>query len=215
MKTSRQSLDQLAQFGIIPIGFNALADVFHDYQSPQNKIAALERAGSLTRLKKGAYLVSRKIHGQVFSRELVANHLYGPSYVSLESALAHYGLIPERVHVVRSLTTKRARKFTTPLGDFEYVTAPADYYAIGIRQQIVEKQYAYLIASPEKAVCDMIVATRGLRLQSPGAVRAWLEQDMRADFEAITAFDPEIIMQCAACGKKRIELTHFHNLLKK
>ncbi|AWI09416.1 type IV toxin-antitoxin system AbiEi family antitoxin domain-containing protein [Ereboglobus luteus] len=215
MKVSRRHSNPLAQFGIIPVGFNELADVFADYESPHKKIASLEKEGALVRLKKGTYLVSGEIHGQTFSRELIANNLYGPSYVSLESALAHYGLIPERVHAVRSMTTKRARKFATPLGDFEYVTVLAKYHAIGIRQQIIEKQYAYLIASPEKAVCDMIVATRGLRLQSPKAVRAWLEEDMRVDFDALAAFDTKIIRQCAACGKKKSELTHLYKLLKK
>jgi len=209
------SANPLAQFGIIPTGFGALADVFHDYKSPKNKIASLENAGALIRLKKGAYLVSGSIHGRVFSRELVANHLYGPSYVSLETALAHHGLIPERVHVIRSMTTRRGRKFTTPLGDFDYVSAPADYYAIGIGQHIVENQYACLIASPEKAVCDMIVATRGLRLQSPKAARAWLEENLRIDFEAFANFDAGIIRQCAARGKKKTGLLHLCNLLKR
>ena len=220
MKPSRQSAYQgakanpLAQFGIIPIGFGILADVFRGYKSPHNKIASLEKQGALIRLKKGAYLVSGEIHGKTFSRELVANHLYGPSYVSLESALAHHGLIPERVHVVRSMTTRRGRKISTPLGDFDYVSASAGYCAIGIGQHIVGNQYACLIASPEKAVCDMIVATRGLRLQSPRAVRAWLEEDLRADFEAVRAFDTKVIRQCAtASGKKKAELRHLHNLL--
>jgi predicted transcriptional regulator of viral defense system len=204
----------LAQFGIIPIGFGALADVFRSYKAPQNKIASLEKEGALIRLKKGAYLVSGKIHEKILSRELVANHLYGPSYVSLESALARHGLIPERVHVVRSMTTRRGRKFSTPIGVFDYVSAPAGYHAIGIRQHIVENQYACLIASPEKAVCDMIVATRGLRLQSPKAVRAWLVEDLRADFDALRAFDAGIIRQCAAMrGKKNAGLRHLHNLL--
>lgn len=215
MTSSQQRPNPLAQFGIIPVGFSTLANVFHGYSSPKNKIASLEKEGALIRLKKGVYVVAGEIHGQVFSRELIANNLYGPSYVSLESALAHYGLIPERVHVIRSMTTKRTSKFPTPLGDFEYVTAATDYYAIGISQQIVEKQYAYLIASPEKAVCDMIVSTRGLRLQSPKAVRVWLEEDMRIDFDAISGFDTKIIRQCAAYGKKKSELQHLYNLLKK
>jgi len=221
MKISRHNAfrsaqaNPLAQFGIIPVGFGALADVFRDYKSPHGKIASLEKEGVLIRLKKGVYLVSGAVHGKTFSRELVANHLCGPSYVSLESALAHHGLIPERVHVARSMTTRRGRKISTPLGDFDYVTAPAGYHAIGIKQHVVENQYACLIASPEKAVCDMIVATRGLRLQSPRAVRVWLEEDLRVDFEAVRAFNIEIIRQCAAArGKKKAELRHFHNLLK-
>lgn len=51
-------------------------------------------------------------------RELIANHLYGPSYVSMSWALRWHGLIPERVHLIQSLTTKHSRKFTNSLGEF-------------------------------------------------------------------------------------------------
>jgi predicted transcriptional regulator of viral defense system len=53
--------------------------------SPKNKIASLEKEGALIRLKKGVYLVSGEIHGKVFSRELIANHLYGPRMCRLKA----------------------------------------------------------------------------------------------------------------------------------
>jgi predicted transcriptional regulator of viral defense system len=66
----------------------------------------LERKGFVIRIKRDLYVVSEKVHGKQVSRELVANHLYSLSYVSLETALAYYGLIPERVYSVRSVCTK-------------------------------------------------------------------------------------------------------------
>src|SRR5690606_7338154 len=120
--------------------------------------------------KKGLYVVAPDYSKMEISRELIANHLYGPSYLSLESALSYYGLIPERVYNVRSVTAKRARKYSTPLGAFEYRTVPVDYFPIGIQQEETDSKSMFLIAAPEKALCDMIVLTSGLRLQSEKAV---------------------------------------------
>jgi hypothetical protein len=132
--------------------------------------------------------------------------LYGPSYVSLESALAFYGLIPERVYAVRSVTFKRAKHFSTPLGYFDYVTVPQDYFPNGIHLEVIDKEYAFLIASPEKTLCDMIVLTRNLRIQSVKSMLTYLEEDLRIDFSAIKTFDKEIIRQCINNGKKQTEL---------
>ena len=91
-------MKSIEQFGIIPVDFAALATVFDSYKFPKDKISNLVKKGDLIRLKKGSYVVSPKIHNQSISNELIANHLYGPSYVSFESALSFYKLIPERVY---------------------------------------------------------------------------------------------------------------------
>lgn len=152
------------------------------------------------------YVVAPKIHNQEISTELVANHLYGPSYISLESALAYYGLIPERVFTMRSVTAKLHKQYDTPLGHFEYIKMPAQYYPIGVRQEIIDNSYAFLIASPEKALCDKIVTTSNLRLQSVKAMREYLEDDLRIDFSVVQKFDLDIIRQCVEVGRKKREL---------
>lgn len=203
----------LEQFGIVPVDFAVLATVLNEYKSPKNKVSAMEKSGDLIRLKKGLFVVSSEVSGQNISRELVANHLYGPSYVSLESALSFYGLIPEKVYAVRSVTTRLSKKYVTPLGNYEYVTVSEDYFQIGIRQEIINNQYAYLIATPEKAICDMIATTRNLRLQSVKAMQAYIEEDLRIDLSAFDKYDTEIIKQCIDTGKKPVELTQLLKLL--
>lgn len=204
----------LEKFGIIPIDFATLVTAVGDYKSPKDKLAALEKHGDLIRLKKGMFVVSPTIHNQPISKELVANHLYGPSYVSLESALSFYRLIPERVYSTRSMTQNRSKHFSTPLGNFDYVTTSPAYYKIGIRQEVVDNQYAYLIATPEKALCDMIIATPRLRLQSVKAMQTYLEEDLRIDFQMIQTFDKDIIRQCIAIGRKATELTQLYKALE-
>lgn len=204
----------LIQFGIIPVDSAALTVALRGYKSPNDKISLMEKSGDLIRLKKGLFVVSPEVSGQTISRELVANHLYGPSYVSLETALSFYGMIPEKVYAVRSVTTRLSKEYVTPLGNYAYVTVPEDYFQIGIRQEIVNNQYAYMIATPEKTICDMIATTRNLRLQSVKAMQAYIEEDLRIDLSVFDKYDTDIIRKCIATGKKPVELTQLLKLLE-
>jgi hypothetical protein len=207
-------MERLTKLGIIPINTDILYSVYSNLNHPDKKVSELERKGLIIRVKRNLYVVSKRVHQQEISGELVANHLLGPSYVSLESALSYYGLIPEKVYAIRSVTTKRAKKFSTPLGNFDYVTIPENYFSIGIRQEIIENKYAFLIAEPTKAVCDMMVITPGLRLQSVKAVQAYLEEDLRIDFSVIGSVDTGIVRQCIEVGKKKTELTYLLKFLE-
>lgn len=207
-------MKELKQLGIIPINYSVLTTILSKYRSPKDNISLLEKSGNIIRLKKGFFVVSPEISQRKLSRELIANHLYGPSYISLESALSFYGLIPEKVYAVRSTTTKRAKHFATPLGNFEYVTIPEAYYSIGIRQEIVSNEYAFLIASPEKAMCDMILSTRNFRIQSVKAMQIYLEEDLRIDLSSIKTYDTDIIRNCIEVGRKKNELTYLLKLLE-
>jgi hypothetical protein len=132
----------------------------------------------------------------------------------LESALSFYGLIPEKVFAVRSVAIKQTKNYATPLGNYEYITVPEDYFQIGIRQEIVNNQYAYLIAAPEKAICDMIATTRNLRLQSVKAMQTYLEDDLRIDFSVLETYNTDIVRQCIDTGKKKTELTQLLKFLE-
>ena len=212
--TEMVNTDFLKQFGIIPFDTATLTGSLNDYKSPKDKISSLEQSDLLIRLKRGLFVVSPKIFNQSLSKELIANHLYGPSYVSLQTALSYYKLIPERVHIVSSMTIKRSRNFSTPLGNFDYIGVAKEYLIIGIRQEIVNNEYAFLIATPEKALCDMIVQTAGLRLQSEKAMQLYLEEDMRIDLSVIEHYNVDIIKECIAVSKKKRELTLLYKLLK-
>jgi predicted transcriptional regulator of viral defense system len=206
-------MNELEQFGNIPIDSAVLYSLMDKYKFKRNKVASMEKRGDIVRLKKGLYVVSGKISRKSLSRELIANHLYGPSYVSFETALAFYGLIPEKVFAVRSATFKQAKHFENAVGNFEYTTVPQDYYPIGISQQTVDNEYTYLLATPEKALCDLILTTPNLRLQSVKAMQTYLEDDMRMDFSVLQSVDTEIIGQCIEAGRKKGELRQLLKLL--
>jgi len=206
-------MSKLEQFGVVPVDFATLSTSLGGYKSLHDKISNLEKKGQLIRLKKGLFVVSPNVLKQSLSKELIANHLYGPSYISFENALSFYKLIPERVYSIRSMTTKRGKTFSTPLGIFEYLSAKVDYFKIGIRQERIDNKYAWLIASPEKALCDMIVSTAGLRLQSVKAMQEYIEEDLRIDLNSVMNFDSDIIKQCIETGRKKTELVQLLNLL--
>jgi hypothetical protein len=208
-------MEALRQLGVIPVDYSVLRTLFPEYKFPKNKIASLEREGKLIRLKKGMYVVSPDVLGELLSVELIANHLYGPSYVSMESALRYYGLIPEKVFTVRSATIDRSRKFENNIATFQYVSVNEEYYSIGISQKIVDGKYTFLIATPEKALCDMIVSTSRLNFQSMKAVETYLEDDLRLDMSAFVTMDKTIIEQCAAIGKKKKALELLLKLLSR
>jgi len=207
-------MNTVTDFGIIPIDYSILNGILNTYKSPKDKVVDMVRNKELIRLKKGLFVGSPKINKLPISKELVANHLYGPSYLSLESALSIYGLIPERVHSIRSITVKRSKKFTNNLGFFDYTHVTNAYFEIGIQFKIVNDQFAYLIASPEKALCDMIIATPKLRIQSARAMQCYLEEDLRLDFTSINTFDIDIVRQCMEVGKNKLELGNLINFMK-
>ena len=206
-------MEILRQFGVVPVSSAVLKSILTDYKSVNTKIHALEKEGELIRLKKGLYVVSPKVTGQELLPELIANHLYGPSYVSMESALRYYGLIPERVYAVRSMTVKHNREFKNDVGLFTYREVADEYFAVGVTQSKTDAPF--LIALPEKALCDTIIYTAGLTLRSAKAMEEYLTDDLRFELEALRRFDVSIIEACAVVGKKKKELLNLIKLIRR
>jgi len=191
-----------------------LSGVLSDFDSPKDKLAYMVTQGQLLRLKRDLYCVSSKITGERYSLPLIANHLYGPSYVSLEKALSYYQLIPDRVVSTQSVVSKRAKRFASPLGLFSYQTVPGDYYSIGIRQEVVGNRFAYLIASPEKALCDLLLMRSRLRLTSARTMQTFLVDDMRIELSELKSPDLSIIDACIATHHKPLELQSLRKVLE-
>jgi hypothetical protein len=206
-------MKDFGQYGIIPIEYAVILDNLADYKSPKDKVSRLEKSEVLIRLKKGLYVISPDVSNRNISSELIANHLYGPSYISFESALSFHGMIPERTYTMKSATTKRRKNYQTPFGNYEYFTVPEIYFSIGLQQKIIQNSYAFIIAGPEKAICDLIISTSGLRFQSKKAIDEYLRDDLRIDFEGGIGLKPEIIEECAKYGYKKTELSFLSEVL--
>lgn len=203
-------MEELAYFGSVPVDYHVLSDLYNHLSAPKDKISGLVKNGSLVRLKKGKYLISKNLKDHPPSLELIANHLYGPSYVSFETALSYYGWIPERTYLVKSAITKRKKTFSNQIGKFEYITVPKAYFPIGIRQVIYDQQYAFLMASPEKALCDLLMTTKGLRIQSFKSMKTYLEEDLRLDPDPKHKPDLQVFEEAAKTGHKKKEMALLH-----
>lgn len=171
------------------------------YNAPQQKLNLLERQGILLRMRRGLYVVNPEYSGKKLFLGLIANHLYGHSYVSMHTALRHYGLIPERVDTVMSVCMERGRTITTAVGVFTYCQCPVDYFSLGVKM-VGEDGICWLMAGPEKALCDLVVCTSGVNLRSLASAREFLLDDMRLDHEGLAAMDTAIIEACARAGRK-------------
>ena len=177
--------------------YQTLTDALKDLSAPRDKTTLLLRQGVIVRVKKGLYVFGDKYRRYPYSKELLANLVYGPSYVSLDYALAHHGLIPERVEALTSVTPSRSRRFDTPVGLFIYRRVPARAYEVGMVRVEGEHGQAFLIASPEKALADKVVSVRGARIASIGEMGRFLEEDLRIDTATISSLSSEKIDEFA------------------
>ena len=173
--------------------YPALLDGLREYDRPRDKITNLLRQGRIIRVKKGIYVFGERYRRRPFSREILANMIYGPSYVSLDYALHYYGLIPERVEAMTSVTDGRGRRFFTPVGLFIYRGVPMNAYRIGIDQVELESGRSFLIATPEKALADKIQADRGTAIRSQAEMRIYLLDSLRIDPEEQGRLNAETI----------------------
>lgn len=190
-----------------------LLSVLSDYQAPNFKIHRWLDAGRLISLKRGLYAVPGSVASGSLSLPLVANHLYGPSYVSMEFMLSHYGLVPERVVQVTSVTTRRGKRFENRLGRFSYQHLPTEYYALGIEYVKVSSRVAFMAASREKSLCDWLVLTPNLKIYSTRGLRVLLLEDMRMDEMVLNELDANKVRSFAPVGFKSERLQWLSRLL--
>lgn len=170
-------IDQLTSVSHQPFDNQYLKSMISEYRYPRNKISNMLKAGEIIALKNGLYILSEK-YGKPLVLETVANLLYGPSYISLDYALAHYGLIPEFAYQITSVTNSRKKVYETAIGTFTYQALKDEYYNIGYILQKADISN-YLIASPEKALCDKIYLSG--KLKDYEALEQFLYEDLRFD----------------------------------
>lgn len=157
------------------------------YRNPQTKIQRLVRAKKLFLVRRGLYETNPHV-----SQHLLAGVIYGPSYVSFASALSMYGMIPERVYACTSATQNKNRRkeYHTLFGDFIYRDIPAAVYPYGVIWNTDEKEYSYQIASPEKAICDMLYIQQPV-VYSMMDLEYLLFDDLRIDEEEFSKLNRE------------------------
>jgi len=153
----------------------------------------------LIQLKRGIYILNEADRKTAVSKLFVANQLYSPSYISLESALSFYGMIPERVSQITSITTKKTNQFTSDFGNFTYNHIKSDLY-FGYESTARNSTQQVLIATREKALIDFFY----LRLRHVKKLNQDIFQ-LSYRFQNIEALDFDKLMNYARLtGKTKI-----------
>ncbi len=136
--------------------YNTLVNALSHYKAPRKAINSLLKKRAIIRVKKGLYVFGDLEGAPKYSLEILANLIYGPSYISREYALSYYNLIPERVVVITSTSAKRSKVFESPVGTFDYKYLNIKKYSVGITQVRASENRVVLMAGPEKAIVDML-----------------------------------------------------------
>lgn len=198
-----------------PLTHQLLTGLLKDYKRPNDKILSLKSAGLIEPVKKGLYIAGKSLGAERPENALLANHILGPSYLSMESALAHYGLIPEKVFAVTSMTTKASRKFQTSIGRYTYTNLPLPYYAFGLATVSLSKDQQAIMAIPEKALCDKIATTAGITLRSQSSARDYVFGNLRMEEEDLAKFDLDAILSWLENAPKRESLEMLIKMIEK
>ena len=178
--------------------YTTLLSCLEDYRKPRDRISALLASGDIIRVKKGLYVFGERYRRGPYAKETLANLIYGPSYISRDYALSYYGMIPERVSTITSVTTGKSRTFTTPVGTFTYSPLQASRYQCGMDRVELEEGGAFLIATREKALLDKIWADRRFHADSLADCHTYLTEDLRIDESELCALAPTTLRKLAA-----------------
>jgi predicted transcriptional regulator of viral defense system len=136
-------------------------------------------AGRLIQLRRGLYALAQPHARERPDPLALASRLHRPSYVSLQSALAYHGVIPEAVPVVTSVTTGRPRRFRTPCGEFVYRHVHPGLFW-GYREVELGPGQLLYVAFPEKALLDLLHLT-------PGPIRRRFLTELRFSSDQLDA----------------------------
>jgi hypothetical protein len=141
--------------------------------SSNRQFALLKRAlksGEIIRIHRGLYCLAAKYLRRKLDPLALAQRIYGPSYISLETALSYHGWIPEAVYAVTSTSLERSREFETPLGRFSFTRVPQKIFYTNVTR--IDKSVggssepglpageSFLVASPLKALADYVYVHR-------------------------------------------------------
>jgi len=132
----------------------------HAHASLLNALTAAVDNGDVIRIRRGLYALSGELSPVLPHPYAVANLVYGPSYVSMETALEFHGWIPEAVNGVFCVSSSRCRSFRTPYGLLRYSMVKQSPLMQGVECHDEHPSGTYFVASPLKALCDLVVSRR-------------------------------------------------------
>jgi hypothetical protein len=201
-------------FEDLPLSHSMVHESLEEYNRPNDKISHMTDKGELIPLIRGYYALGNPSEKNLHLPFNIANTVYGVSYISRYSALSYYGLLTDGIQTVESVTTKRSKVIDNKIGRFSYHHISDKVFHIGIRSTNVSSFCTFLIASPEKALCDLIWTSERLPITSYSDMIYFLEEDQRIDLAYFAKADREIFEECLENGTKPRLIKHFIRLCK-
>ena len=191
-----------------------IRNLLADRSEPARKVLVHRAvtAGEVIRLKPGLFLLApefRKTHPHPF---IIAATLHFPSHVSLESALAHHGLIPEAVFQVSSVTSSRSRTFKTPVGVFSFMRVPATNPRAGVLALKIDGRNWAFVATPLRAVADLVYTRKDVSWEKDGL--AFLTDSMRMEREDLEKMAWEGLNEVCDSLRSRRTTDYLQGLLR-
>jgi predicted transcriptional regulator of viral defense system len=180
-----------------PYGYFTSQDVATLFPgSEDHRYGLVKRAiasGEIIHIRRGLYCLAPKYQKKSINLYALAQHVYGPSYVSLESALSWHRWIPEAVYTITSSSLGKSKEFKTPLGIFSYNHVPQKAFYTGVEKSIDEAGNVFMMASPMKALVDYVYVHKkdwsGLK---PVTESLRIEPD---EFKSLTSDDLELLIE--------------------
>ena len=172
------------------------------YTGINDKINKLKRKGYIETLKRGLYLHKSPFVQNHISKEIIANTMLSPSYISFDYALYYYGLIPESVFDVTSATTKRSKSFKSHNGMYSFKQVKKELFQIGLTIEST-KNGNFIIASKAKALCDKVYYTKDIQIASKKSMINFLVDDLRIDVEELEDCDRSIFIKYFEISKSK------------
>lgn len=178
------------------------------YKAQKDIVERAVKWGWLKRVSRGLYTIGRPFRSENPSLFELAQYLYGPSYISMESALSFHQLIPEAVYATVSVSAKRSTEFTTPLGSFLFHHIPVALFFHGVERKELGNSVC-LVATPLKALGDYVYVNKK-QYHSAQA----LMNDLRIEEESLMAQPVELLQSLAKSYPSR-RVQQFYNMLYK
>lgn len=187
-------------------------DCLSSYKQPRTKLTSLLKSGQLIRVKKGLYVFGKEYRQRPYSLEVLANQIYGPSYVSFEYALAYHHLIPEAVTRITSACFKRIKQFQTQVGEFVYYYVPSEKFPCGITWESIDENTHFLIASKEKALADYLARIQSFTNRDE--LYQYMIEGLRIERQDLFRFRTALVKEIAQSYKNK-NVTFLCDIFKK
>ena len=169
-------------------------------------------AGEILNIRRGLYCLAPEFQKKPVSVYSLAQQVYGPSYISMETALSHHGWIPEAVYACTCVSFGNSKEFQTPLGVFSYKRVPQRTFFLGVERCKDEIGNVFFMASPAKALVDYLYIHQlnWTRIEEPiGSLR--IDED---ELACVTAEEIEALLGNYSNGRVKRFLAGWLNEVK-